>query len=96
MTVCHYPTGASKWNPIEHRFFSEISKNWAGCPLDSYETILNRIRTTTTSTGLSAKAYLVEKQYQLGQKVSDEEMALLALLPHDVQPARNYTLSPRI
>jgi hypothetical protein len=31
-TLCHYPAGASKWNPIEHRLFSEISKNWAGCP----------------------------------------------------------------
>ena len=22
VTVCHYPTGCSKWNPIEHRLFS--------------------------------------------------------------------------
>jgi hypothetical protein len=35
VTVAHYPTGASKWNPIAHRLFSEISKNWAGEPLDS-------------------------------------------------------------
>jgi Rhodopirellula transposase DDE domain len=28
--VCHYPAGASKWNPIEHRLFSFISLNWAG------------------------------------------------------------------
>lgn len=41
VTVCHYPPGTSKWNPIEHRLFSEISKNWAGWPLDSYDTILN-------------------------------------------------------
>jgi len=27
VTVAHYPTGASKWNPIEHRLFSEISRN---------------------------------------------------------------------
>ena len=33
VTICHYPPGASKWNPIEHRLFSEISKNWAGQPL---------------------------------------------------------------
>ena len=52
VTVCHYPTGASKWNPIEHRFFSEISKNWAGKPLDSYETVLNYARSTTTCGGL--------------------------------------------
>ena len=36
VTVAHYPSGASKWNPIEHRLFSEISKNWAAEPLDSY------------------------------------------------------------
>ena len=40
LTVAHYPTGASKWNTIEHRLFSEISKNWAGEPLDSYQKIL--------------------------------------------------------
>ncbi len=33
VTVSHYPTGASKWNPVEHRMFSEISKNWSGHPL---------------------------------------------------------------
>ena len=43
ISVCHYPTGASKWNPIEHRLFSEISKHWAGQPLDSYPTILRLI-----------------------------------------------------
>ena len=52
VTVCHYPSGASKWNPIDHRLFSEISKNWAGHPLRSYQTILNHIRTTSTATGL--------------------------------------------
>ena len=64
-------TGASKWNPIEHRLFSEISKNWAGRPLDSYETILNFIRTTKTKTGLKVNARLVKKQYPKGFKISD-------------------------
>lgn len=56
ITVCHYPTGTSKWNPIEHRLFSEISKNWAGKPLRNYETVLKYIRTTKTSTGLKVTA----------------------------------------
>ena len=34
------PPGASKWNPIEHHLFSYISNNWAGKPLQSYETVL--------------------------------------------------------
>lgn len=95
VTVSHYPTGASKWNPVEHRLFSEISKNWAGRPLDSYQTILNYIRTTTTTTGLKVKAYLVTTDYPTGVRISDEEMEALQLTPHDTQPTRNYTLDPR-
>ncbi len=95
VTVCHYPTGASKWNPIEHRFFSEISKNWAGKPLDSYETVLNYARSTTTCGGLKVKAYLVRKDYPKGVKVTDEQMKQLCLKDHVTQPARNYTLKPR-
>jgi hypothetical protein len=95
VTACHYPTGASKWNPIEHRLFSEISKNWAGRPLDSYETLVKYARTTTTSTALKVRAYLVRKDYHNGVKITDEEMAELRLRPHDTQPARNYTVSPR-
>lgn len=94
VTVCHYPTGASKWNPIEHKLFSFISKNWAGQPLDSYETILKYARTTTTATGLKVKAYLVQKTYPKGVKITDDQMAEVRLHKHDVQPNRNYTLSP--
>lgn len=95
VTVCHYPTGASKWNPIEHRLFSEISKNWAGRPLDSYDTILRYARSTRTVTGLEVRASLVRKHYPKHVKVSDEEMQRLRLQPHAVQPVRNYTLRPR-
>jgi hypothetical protein len=95
VTVCHYPTGASKWNPIEHRLFSEISKNWAGRPLDSYETILHYIRSTKTATGLRVKAQLVDREYTKGVKISDEHMRRLRIDKHEIQPTRNYTLHPR-
>lgn len=95
VTVCHYPGGASKWNPIDHRLFSEISKNWAGHPLRSYQTILNHIRTTTTMTGLRVRAELVVDEYHRGVKTSDAEFASLALEPHDIQPLRNYSICPR-
>lgn len=91
----NYPTGASKWNPIEHRLFSEISKNWAGRPLDSYETMLHYIRSTATTTGLRVKAQLVRRRYTKGIKISDEHMRRLRIKKHETQPARNYTLSPR-
>src|SRR5207302_7255259 len=59
VTVCHYPPGASKWNPIEHRLFSQISNNWAGRPLESYETALEYIHTTSTATGLAVCARML-------------------------------------
>lgn len=95
VTVCHYPPGASKWNLIEHRLFSEISKNWAGRPLDSYETIDKYIKTTTTKTGLKVNCYVVDKQYEKGEKITDEQMASLCLKKHAVFPMWNYTLSPQ-
>ncbi len=95
VTVSHYPSGASKWNPIEHRLFSEISKNWAGVPLRSYETTLNYIRTTTTKSGLQVTAHLDEKHYPKGIKVTEEQMSQLELQRHDTLPKWNYTLRPR-
>jgi len=94
VTVRHYPPGASKWNPIEHRLFSEISKNWAGRPLDSYETMLNYIRTTTTTTGLAVRARLVRRHFPKGQTLSPREMEEVNLHPHRTLPAWNYTLRP--
>jgi hypothetical protein len=94
VTVCHFPTSASKWNPIEHRLFSEISKDWAGQPLTSYEMALKYISTTTTATGLTVKAYLDQRTYQT-TTVTDEEMAALILQAHDIQPSRNYTICPQ-
>jgi hypothetical protein len=95
ITVCHYPTGTSKWNPIEHRLFSEISKTWAGCPLRSFALAQQYIAETTTHTGLKVRAYLVTRPYETGIKVSDDEMATLNIQPHTVCPQWNYTIYPR-
>ena len=96
VTVCHYPTGASKWNPIEHRLFSEISKHWAGQPLVDYPTIVRLIGETQTQTGLRINCGLSTKFYPTKIKVSDAQMAELDLLRHPILPNWNYTLLPRI
>ena len=95
VTVCQYPPGTSKWNPIEHRLFSEISKNWSGQPLDSYETIVKYIRSTKTTTGLRVRASLVKKIYEKGIKISKAQFAALSIKRHDTLAQWNYTLSPR-
>lgn len=95
VTVCHYPTGCSKWNPIEHRLFGPISLNWAGCPLRTWETMCALIRGTTTTTGLVVNAVQRDGIYATGLRVSDAEMKTVQLTPHAICPAWNYTLHPR-
>jgi len=95
VTVCHYPPGASKWNPIEHRLFSEISKNWRGTPLVNYETVYKYTASTKTTTGLETSAVMVGKQYQKGLKASKEDIKKLNIKRHELNPSWNYTLSPR-
>lgn len=94
VNVCHYPTGTSRWNPIEHRLFSEISKNWAARPLDTIDTMLRYIRTTTTQTGLTVRAHLVRKQYAKGVKVPDLEMKALNIISDRELPRWNYRIEP--
>lgn len=95
VSVCHYPPGCSKWNPVEHRLFSQISRNWEGKPLRSLRIILGYIRGTTTTTGLVVTACLDENTYRKGQKVTRQEMDDLKLKAHKVCPQWNYTISPR-
>lgn len=94
VVVCHYPKGASKWNPIEHRLFSEISKNWAGKPLYTFQTVLNYIRGTTTSTGLSVKAFLVEKIFEKGLGYELKDRQNLNMHREKICPNWNYTIKP--
>ncbi len=96
VTLAHYPPGASKWNPIEHRLFSEISKNWQGRPLESFQTVLNYIRTTKTTTGLTAQAFLMRRKYSKGIKISDQQMRSLCIERHHTWPKQFYALSPSL
>jgi hypothetical protein len=95
ISVCHFPPGTSKWNKIEHRLFSFISKNWRGRPLVSLETIINLIAATTTRTGLEVYARLDQRDYPDKIKVSDAELAAVQLQAHEFHPEWNYTIKPR-
>jgi hypothetical protein len=94
VTVCHYPTGASKWNPVEHRLFAPVSINWAGQPLRSLEILLGWVRGTQVG-GAGVTASLDRATYPTKVKVSREEMQRLDIERHQVCPEWNYTISPR-
>jgi hypothetical protein len=94
ITVTHYPPGASKWNPTDHRMFSLISANWAGEPLVSYEAVLKFIRAARSQAGFRCRACLDTKTYPKGLKVKPEEQARVRLRPRRVLPQWNYTIWP--
>lgn len=95
VTVCHYPPGTSKWNPIEHRLFSQITATWAGFALSTLLTLLGFIGRTTTKTGLRVTATYFDRTYLTGLKVPKAEFNALQLTRHDVCPQWNYTIRPR-
>jgi len=94
--VCHLPPGTSKWNKIEHRMFSFISKNWRGKPLLTHATIVNLISATRTDKGLTVRCVLDHKKYPKKIKVTDEQMRTVRLTPNKFHGDWNYTIRPRI
>ena len=95
MVVLHLPPGTSKWNKIEHRLFSFISRNWRARPLVDYRTIVELIGATTSTKGLTVRCQLDENLYPPGIKVSNDEMAALNILRDDFHGEWNYTIKPR-
>jgi hypothetical protein len=94
--VCHFPSGTSKWNKIEHKLFSFISKNWQGVPLQTYEIILGLIEGTTTKKGLSVRAELDTGTYELGKKPTKEQMSSINIKKHRFHPEWNYSIYPNV
>lgn len=94
--VSHYPPGTSKWNKIEHRLFSRITQNWRGRPLETYQTIVNLIANTTTTTGLTVRCELDLNLYPTKIKLTDQQKSLIPLTRHLFHGDWNYTITPQM
>jgi hypothetical protein len=94
MEVCHFPSGTSKWNKIEHQLFCHVTRNWQGRPLESYEIVVSLIGATTTRAGLKVYAELSATTYEKGKKVSDEELARVNIKRSRFHGDWNYVIRP--
>jgi transposase len=94
LKVSHFPSGTSKWNKIEHRLFSFISKNWRGKPLISLAVIVNLISATMTEAGLIVRCVVDHNDYKKGIKVSDEQLAKVNLHMDEFHGEWNYSILP--
>ena len=95
ISVCHFPPGTSKWNKIEHRLFSFITKNWRGKPLISFEVIVNLIANTRTEKGLRVECSIDRDSYEKGIKISKAEMLTLNIKTDEFHGEWNYTIAPK-
>jgi len=93
IVVAHYPPYCSKWNPVEHRAFSFISKKWQGEVFKNHRIIKNLAEQTTTKTGFSVKAYINDKIYQTGKKASEEFLKTMPVIFSKTLPKWNYKFS---
>lgn len=94
--VLHFPPGTSKWNKIEHRLFCHITRNWRGIPLETLEIVVKLIGGTRTREGLEVHAWLDEKQYHKGRKVSARELQEVYIKPSTFHGEWNYEIYPRV
>ncbi|KAA6324843.1 hypothetical protein EZS27_025878 [termite gut metagenome] len=94
MEVVHFPEGTGKWNKIEHRLFSYVSKNWRGKPLASYEIIVQLIGSAKTEKGLEVECELDTENYQTGVVIEESEMENINIIGCSFHGEWNYRILP--
>jgi hypothetical protein len=92
--VVHFPPGTSKWNKIEHRLFSYISKNWRGKPLITYQIIVNLIAGTKTKNGLKVFCELDDNEYKTGIEITDRQFEAINICQNEFHGEWNYCILP--
>lgn len=93
--VAHYPPHCSKYNPIEHRLFPQITRVCQGVFLRSAEMARDLMRKATTSTGLRVCATILDRAYGLGVEAADEFVNDMHVRFDRLLPAWNYVLLPK-
>lgn len=96
LLVMHYPPYCSKFNPIEHRLFSQITRSWNGAPLMSVEDAVERAARTTTKTGLKVYADINNKTYDIKRQVDEsyEKRLSWQVVFSQTLPKWNYLIKP--
>ena len=92
--VAHYPTGCSKFNPIEHRLFPHLTRVCQGIFLKTVEQIRDLIRKARTSTGLCVFARVLPRFYEKGKQAIVESVNDLHIRFDRTLPEWNYVISP--
>jgi hypothetical protein len=93
--IAHYPSYCSKYNPIERRFFSQVSRACKGMLFDTLETAVRLIRKTSTTTGLRATVNVLRGMYELKRKAAKDFKSSMELVFDTLLPKWNYVAKPQ-
>ena len=78
LLMVHYPPYCSKFNPIEHRLFSQITRSWNGAPLLNLQNVADRAAMTTTKKGLKVHVHINSKNYDIKRPIDESYQKRLA------------------
>jgi hypothetical protein len=92
--VAHYPPYTSKYNPIEHRLFSQIARACQGVVFSSLDVVKAVMETTSTRTGLRVFVTICDKEYVVGRKASADFRARMPIVFDRELPQWNYRAIP--
>jgi Rhodopirellula transposase DDE domain len=94
--VAHYPPYTSKYNPIEHRMFSHVSRACQGVIFKTVQQVRHYMAQAKTRTGLSVTVNILDKIYAKGRKVADGFKNTMQILFDNVLPRFNYRAIPML
>lgn len=98
LLIVHYPPYCSKYNPIEHRLFSQVSRTWQGVPFYNIQFVKELTNSTSTKTGLKVntainnKIYLNKRTVDINFKNNFNNQILF----DNKLPKWNYLIKPKI
>jgi hypothetical protein len=93
--VAHYPAYCSKFNPIERRLFSHVTRACQGVLFDSLHTVLRLMQKTKTQQGLSVTVRVLDKLYEGGRTVSEAFKKNMPIVFEKLLPKWNYWALPQ-
>jgi hypothetical protein len=93
--VAHYPAYCSKFNPIERRLFSHVTRACQGVLFDSLHTVLGLMQKTKTQQGLTVTVRVLDKLYQGGRTVSEAFKKNMPIVFEKLLPKWNYWALPQ-
>jgi hypothetical protein len=93
--VAHYPPYCSKYNPIEHRLFAQLSRATRGVIFHNLETARHYMEKTETTTGLNVFVGILNKVYETGRTCLASFKKTMKIVFDTYLSMWNYTAVPQ-